>query len=371
MSRKPNYFKLGLFIVISCLLLAGFLIALGAGSFFKKELLMETCFEESVQGLDMGSEVKYKGVRIGRVQQITTPTKFYGVPSDAVLVIFSIDEDTYAGQQGKNLRERMEQAIDRGLKVRLGFKGVTGVAFLEMDYSSSKKTDMEIQWTPKYLYIPSRKSQIANIEDALNNIMDNMGSIHFGDITRNFEQLLDVLNQKAKGIDTDEISRQMKSFLEEIRTTNMRIANAMDSKEIKALIQDAHESFSNIKKLLESVQKSLPPALEDFSQAANNANKITDNLHEGMLAKPGEVSERIEQFMDTMNHTAKMLENMVWTNSDAVGKMIEDFSRSAENLDHLINDLQYYPGRVLMEKPPRHYGNDQNGKQNSKKNDEE
>ena len=57
MTRKANFFKLGLFVIIAFVLFAAFLIAFGAGEFMKKELIAETYFDESVQGLDIGSEV--------------------------------------------------------------------------------------------------------------------------------------------------------------------------------------------------------------------------------------------------------------------------------------------------------------------------
>ena len=67
MTQKTNYFKLGLFVILAFALTAAMLIALGAGQFLKTETLAETYFNESVQGLNIGSEVKYKGVIIGAV----------------------------------------------------------------------------------------------------------------------------------------------------------------------------------------------------------------------------------------------------------------------------------------------------------------
>ena len=47
MTQEANYFKLGMFVIVSFLLCAGFLVALGAGTFMKKEVLVETCFNET------------------------------------------------------------------------------------------------------------------------------------------------------------------------------------------------------------------------------------------------------------------------------------------------------------------------------------
>ena len=149
MTQKTNYFKLGLFVILAFALTAAMLIAFGAGQFLKTETLAETYFNESVQGLNVGSEVKYKGVKIGAVKSITTPTKVYDVASNYVLVTFSLSEDCYVGQTGKNPRERMKKAVDDGLSIFLSFNGLTGSAYLETDYKDKEPDALEIPWTPK------------------------------------------------------------------------------------------------------------------------------------------------------------------------------------------------------------------------------
>ena len=119
MTQQANFFKLGLFVIIAIGLGAAFLIAFGAGEFFKKETLGETCFDESVQGLDIGSEVKYKGVKIGTVKAITTPAKLYHIQSNYVLVTFSLSDDCYVGQTGETSTIRIQKAIAEGLSVHL------------------------------------------------------------------------------------------------------------------------------------------------------------------------------------------------------------------------------------------------------------
>jgi len=70
MSQKANYFKLGLFIIASVAVFLAIVLALSAGQLFKRTVPIETYFNESVQGLDVGSAVKFRGVQIGRVTGI-------------------------------------------------------------------------------------------------------------------------------------------------------------------------------------------------------------------------------------------------------------------------------------------------------------
>ncbi len=68
---NKSYFKVGIFVLISFSVLVGFMIIFTAGSLFQRTLRLETYFDESVQGLDIGSPVKHRGVKVGTVQEIT------------------------------------------------------------------------------------------------------------------------------------------------------------------------------------------------------------------------------------------------------------------------------------------------------------
>ncbi len=74
---EANKLKLGLFIVISMTIILGSLIALGLIEEFKEKNEIFTIFDESVQGLEEGAPIKYKGVTIGKVSKISILKKRY------------------------------------------------------------------------------------------------------------------------------------------------------------------------------------------------------------------------------------------------------------------------------------------------------
>src|SRR5205823_1469160 len=47
------------------------LLIIGTGRFLQKRVTIETYFNESVQGLDIGSKMKYRGVEVGQVTRIS------------------------------------------------------------------------------------------------------------------------------------------------------------------------------------------------------------------------------------------------------------------------------------------------------------
>src|SRR5690242_9928034 len=71
MTGHRAHFRLGLFILLALLALIALVIVLGAGSLFRKDLVAETYFNESVQGLDVGSKVLFRGVLVGNLTKLS------------------------------------------------------------------------------------------------------------------------------------------------------------------------------------------------------------------------------------------------------------------------------------------------------------
>ena len=71
MARKKfSSFLLGLFVTGGFLILAVILIWIGATQYFERGRSYISYFNESVQGLQKDSEVKFRGVKVGRVEDI-------------------------------------------------------------------------------------------------------------------------------------------------------------------------------------------------------------------------------------------------------------------------------------------------------------
>ncbi|PKN84826.1 MAG: hypothetical protein CVU51_09805 [Deltaproteobacteria bacterium HGW-Deltaproteobacteria-1] len=138
MSTNSSKFLIGLFVIIGLMLLSATIIWVGASRILMKGSLYAVYFDESVQGLQVDSAIKYRGVEIGTVQSI-------GVAPDYRLieVIMKID-----------LESNMEHQTIASLKTA----GITGIVFIELD----RIAEGELSGSPKlsfksdYPVIPSR-----------------------------------------------------------------------------------------------------------------------------------------------------------------------------------------------------------------------
>ncbi len=355
MTQNANFFKLGLFVILSFVLFAGFLIAFGAGQFLKKELIAETCFDESVQGLDIGSEVKFQGMEIGKVKSITTPARIYQTESRFVLVRFSISDESYVGQVGKTSQERMEKAIAKGLRINLAFKGLTGAAYLETNYFPDETDALNIAWEPEHLYIPSRKSSMKRLESTLTGILENLSQININGITNDLETLVETLNQKLSAVHTDRISDQAEALLKELRQTNQGISDTLKSDHLKTILEDSQTALASLKAILQNAGPPLDSGLKDFQATLGNVKNLTRELDAKLSGQLTDMGTRIDTLLESINKTAKMLESLVWLNSDTVNQTIGNLEQTSENLKQLTHELIRYPGRLLLEKPPEKF----------------
>src|SRR5947209_15642011 len=134
MSAQANNFKLGLFVIGATVALVVLLLIVGSGRWFQSKTVIETYFNESVQGLDIGSKVKYRGVSVGEVTRIGFTYNKYELDKAMaerkryVLVEATILGRLIGSRAGGDITrpEQVRMEIEKGLRIRLAPQGITG-----------------------------------------------------------------------------------------------------------------------------------------------------------------------------------------------------------------------------------------------------
>ena len=70
MSAEARYFRVGLFVLVGIAVIVAAVLVLAGGNLFRQPVVAETYFDEAVEGLEVGSPVKLRGVQIGQVSWI-------------------------------------------------------------------------------------------------------------------------------------------------------------------------------------------------------------------------------------------------------------------------------------------------------------
>ena len=104
-NLETDKFKLGLFVTISFLLLCILFLVFGLFDFVNTKVPVFTLFQESVQGLESGALVKYRGVPIGKVTDITLSTSNNLIRVDMEVNLSKMSSDPVRGRRAETINE--------------------------------------------------------------------------------------------------------------------------------------------------------------------------------------------------------------------------------------------------------------------------
>src|SRR3990167_661715 len=219
--QQVHYFRIGLFLIISIVVLIGLVLFFNSASFLKKHVLVETYFNESVQGLAMGSPVKYRGITIGHVKDIGLLNHEYNLSPSMlnedryVYVLISINSSFLTDIPPDRLQEQLTRDVQQGLRAKLGMLDLTGNAYIEINFMNPKQNpSLPIYWRPKHYYIPSTVSVLTRFTDNAQTLLQNLQAVNFQKFFTEADALIATTNQTMKTADktAQSISRATQSF---------------------------------------------------------------------------------------------------------------------------------------------------------------
>jgi phospholipid/cholesterol/gamma-HCH transport system substrate-binding protein len=351
MSAKTHYFKIGLFVVVALVIGVVSIIVLGAGSFLQKKVLVETYFVESVQGLEEGAPLKFRGVRIGKVSEITLVGKEYLTERAYVLIRATLFPDTFRVMctpvNGTDLNKKAEKEIEKGLRIRLSFQGLTGTALLEMDYMDPRSNPpLKIDWKPKYCYIPSASSTLRRLSDAVDKILKNFESIDLKNIGENFNTSLKELSRVLSQANLGKVGQQAETLISELRDTNRRVADLLKDPKIDALLPDAAATMSAARRIVEHTEKPMVKLLDAFKNVSSGIEKLSTQLD----AITNDTTESVVH----LRRILRQVDNLLSDQQPDIETAIENIRRISENLKEITENAKKYPSQVLFGEPPPH-----------------
>jgi phospholipid/cholesterol/gamma-HCH transport system substrate-binding protein len=263
----------------------------------------------SVNGLSVGSAVKYQGVDVGKVKSIRVNPH----DLDSILV---------------------EARIDRGFPVKkdmaatLTYAGITGLKFIEFSGGSESSPDLPVGGE-----IQMARGLGERAEDIVTNIDGAVKSINkllSADNQRKITEFLTATNQSA-----EVVSRVLKGKEENLSGAIVNIEKA-------AL--DFGAVTENLRKITADLG-GLTGTLDTRAAA------ILDNLNKRFSGEEmGKVLNNLESFIADASTSLKTIENVLLIQQSDLKRTVESFSFAVDNLSRLSRSLVEDPTLLLRGK---------------------
>lgn len=271
-TTATNNWKLGLFVLVGIITMMGALFWLGARRFQRTSFPAVSYFDESVQGLDVGSPVKFRGVTVGNVSDITIAPDHRHVQVTSDIYVDAI--------QRLGLGDRAprpgEEFINPLLRVQLVAAGITGVRFLQTDFfHPGRYPEPKLPFDPPWNYIPSAPSTLKSVGDTATEVLNRLPDLEsrisetlgamngalasfdrfvtgLHDENGSFDRLLVQLRSTATDVGHEIEAAKLSDTTASIRTAATNVSTAATS--FGEMREDLQASLATLRETLESVR---------------------------------------------------------------------------------------------------------------------
>jgi phospholipid/cholesterol/gamma-HCH transport system substrate-binding protein len=345
MTGKSQYFKLGVFVIAAIAIALIGVVILGAGSLFRKEIPVETYFNQSVQGLAVGSPIKFRGIEIGKVTRITIALAEYHTDKHYVLVRSSLYEEMFMRRTEAEIGKEINKQVKNGLRTRLAYQGLTGAAFLEVDYLDPEQYQpLPIDWPPKHIYIPSAPSVITQLSESLTRIMRSLEGFNVQGLATRLELTLDTMIAVMEGADLSDVTDEAQLLLAELRDTNKKVNKLAAALGNESTLNGLTDTVNAAGRLIKNTEKPLADTLVSLNRAAASLNRLSNRLESSPDGLP--------QTLAQLRVTLKRLDRLVSAPQRDLEEALADLRAASGDLRELTENARRNPSQILFGRPP-------------------
>ncbi|WP_022660850.1 MlaD family protein [Paucidesulfovibrio longus] len=369
MSRQ-RYHRLGLFIIGGTALLLFVVFALGAGRFLNSSIKLETYFNESVNGLEVGSPVKYRGVKIGTVSHIGFVMGRYTSVAESdyryVLVECELSDDSFLNRPEAEIADQIQEDVKRGLRIRPTSVGITGQLFLGIDYlDPASNPPLPITWEPRNLYIPSAPSTLSRLEEAVTRMSEAVGGIDREDvegILKGVRKVTDSLGSFLEKADAKTLGELLAANLEQTEGIFASVNRLLRDPEAVKLLPNASLVMGDLHGILGRAGEDIVATAADM-RVTFAALKTASIQLEQALRQPGTdlptLAKRVDEATgEAAAASAKLHELLNRINGVVAGQqgnvqeILEGLRLLVQDLREITQEARRYPSGMLFGEPP-------------------
>lgn len=329
MKTKVSPAVVGLFVLGAFALGIIGLLSVGGLSLFTKPHRFMVYFDESIHGLDLGSPVKLRGVRVGRVVDLAVHYDEVANKS-VVAVTCELNRNVITDEKGATLKiagpRDIQTMVDHGLRAQLGVLGLaTGLLFVELDFVDPAEYPAPLLGTPpRFVVVPAVPSAISEYQASLSEILADLKKVDFAGISREAKTLLVTANKKIGEAD-------VKGLSDKVGRAAEAVTAFVESPEAK-------DSFANLNAALVAARAVL-------ARLDAQVDPMSGELRQTLATARGA--------LETLDATAAATRRFVVEQSqvgDELTSALRQIAEAAGALESLANAIERNPSSLIVGK---------------------
>ena len=307
MSKKINTTSIGLFIVTGLALGVTGLLLFSSSKLFTKTRALILYFDESLNGLNAGAPVKYRGVTVGSVKRVMV--YFNQATNDNALpVIVEIEEKLIKDRLGTQIEvftdHSLEERIKRGLRASLQAESlVTGVLYIEIHMHPDAPP-------PVFHQLEKRYPEIPTVPTKLQQLMDNLATLDLKSLQTNLNGLITRLDTTVGELKMAEINQGLTNLLASVSrlVTDPDITNGLAA--IRPTLNQYRDLGAKLTSKVDPLSDSITNSLAEANRTLAQIRGAGENLRT-MLAPDSPVRNDLDLALEQLAGAAQSISALV------------------------------------------------------------
>jgi paraquat-inducible protein B len=323
---------------------------LGSGKLFKESTPYVMVFEGSVKGLNVGSPVVFRGVKMGMVTSVRMRAD-YATKAFTVLVftdfdpsqieVVNIDDATLKEPTREARYANMRELIARGLRAQLEMQSfVTGQLQIAIDFYPDKPAI--------YKGIVKKVQEIPTIPTPLQELTRKLETLPLEEIFNNANSAMDGIAKLVQSPDLKESIANLNIALKDVQSL---VRNVND--QVKPLSAGLSETIRDTQKLVRNADSQVSSVGTNLNEAIGDGRKLIKNVDGSVDSVKVGVVEMINTATSAIKEAEKVLEELqstAKTDSALMYRLTEtlhEVEKAARSISTLTDYLERHPEALL------------------------
>ncbi len=328
MASIKTKFSVGLFLIIGIAVAIIGVIWLGMSHYFEEGRYLVAYFDESVQGLDKDSPVKYRGVHIGRVQEIRV------APDGRLIeVIMLIESEIQPKQDTKDIVAKLKSV------------GITGLMFIELEQLGGRPPDVAppFEFTPPYPVLPTRASEIAKLFKGIEDVIELFRALDADAITDQLTRALQTVNKTIEGA-------RIETLVSDVRDSVNKFQEMVEPAPFRQMLASIDEAADSVEKMADNADN----GIHDIRQAVNGLDGVISDSGNDIRQITADLSATAEQIKVAVQTATGLLSH---TDRELVSVQ-QQIIVTLQRIEHATNTMNRFlelvssqPSQLVFGKP--------------------